>query len=110
MNPAIPKTLPIEQTTEVARLLQEALVLLGLFPTHAGHPAAHLRTPDRLVRLPEVERLTGLRKSAIYDQMKKGNFPRSVKCATRAAVWSEAAIQSWIAARVAGEEWGRLGQ
>lgn len=90
----------IEQAAEVARLLQQALALLRLAPTQPGAAAQQLRPSDRLVRLPEVERLTGLRKSAIYDQMQKGTFPRSVKCGARAAMWSEAAIQSWIAARL----------
>ena len=55
---------------------------------------------DRLLRLPEVQRLTGLRRSAIYEQMQRGIFPRSVKVGPRAATWSEAAIQAWIADRI----------
>jgi prophage regulatory protein len=51
------------------------------------------RASDRLLRLPEVQRLTGLRRSAIYEQMQKGGFPESVKTSPRAATWSEAAVQ-----------------
>jgi prophage regulatory protein len=54
-----------------------------------------------LLRL-EVERLTDLRKSAIYDHMQKGGFPRSVKAGIRATMWSEAGVQGWIAARLEG--------
>ena len=58
------------------------------------------RQSDRLLRLPEVQRLTGLRRSAIYEQMQKGMFPRTIKAGLRAATWSEAAIQTWISDRI----------
>ena len=81
--------------------LREALDLLGGDLTvesaiQGGHGS------DRLLRLPEVQRLTGLRRSAIYEQMRRGIFPRSVKAGARTATWSEAAIQAWIAARNGG--------
>lgn len=82
-------------------LLEEALMLLRadstLLVTHATK-----RAPDRLLRLPEVERLTGLRRSAIYEQMQRGVFPRSVKAGRRTATWPESAVQSWIADRLDG--------
>ncbi len=87
-----------DQTARAAVLLQEALILLGntgaLAPAHASGP------PDRLLRLPEVQRLTGLGRSAIYQQMKAGFFPRSVKIGPRAATWSEASVQLWIRQRL----------
>ncbi len=88
---------------QAAQLLQEALALLGVDST----PTATLkmtRPPDRLLRLPEVERLTGLCRSAIYEQMRKGSFPRSVKAGQRTATWPESAVQSWIADRMSGRE------
>lgn len=90
-----------QRVVQVAHLLQEALLILRVDPTL---PMAHTmkRAPDRLLRLPEVERLTGLRRSAIYEQMKKGIFPRSVKAGRRAATWSESSVQSWIADRLDG--------
>jgi prophage regulatory protein len=84
-----------------ARLLQDALKLLcsdSTMPlTYMIKPA-----PDRLLRLPEVERLTGLRRSAIYEQMSRGIFPRSVKAGQRTAAWPESAVQTWIAERMNG--------
>lgn len=87
-----------EQTIRAVVLLQEALSLLG----NAGAlgPALASKSPDRLLRLPEVQRLTGLGRSAIYQQMKEGFFPRSVKVGPRAASWSEAAVQEWIRQRL----------
>lgn len=68
----------------------------------AGKVVVTERTPDRLLRLPEVQRLTGLGRSAIYEQMQRGTFPRSVKATVRTATWSEAAVQAWIADRLTG--------
>jgi len=88
-----------ERARKAADLLREALALLGsgLSPITLRDAT---RAPDRLMRLPEVQRLTGLRRSAIYEQMQSGRFPRSVKASPRAATWSEAAVQAWIADRL----------
>lgn len=56
---------------------------------------------DRLLRMPEVERLTGLRKTLIYDLAKRGEFPKSIRLHSRAVAWSEVAVLSWIQARIA---------
>ena len=91
--------LTAQRTLQAAHLLKEALTLLCADSTM---PLAQTikRTPDRLLRLPEVERLTGLRRSAIYEQMRRGIFPRSVKTGQRTAAWPESAVQSWIAERM----------
>ncbi|VTU37786.1 putative transcriptional regulator [Variovorax sp. PBS-H4] len=87
---------------QVAHLLHEALTLLC---SDSTIPLAQRikPAPDRLLRLPEVERLTGLRRSAIYEQMHRGIFPRSVKTGQRTAAWPESAVQSWIAERMNGQ-------
>ncbi len=82
----------------VAQLLQEALLLLlggepGLQQICAGEE-------DRLIRLPEVLRMTGMCRSALYDQMARGQFPRSIKIGQRAASWSARAVREWITRRV----------
>jgi prophage regulatory protein len=58
--------------------------------------------PERLLRLPDVEALTGLRKSSIYDAMRRGDFPQPVKLSRRAVCWPESRIHAWIAQRIAG--------
>ncbi len=57
--------------------------------------------PERLLRLPDVEALTGLRKSSIYDAMRRGEFPHPVKLSRRAVCWPLSSVQSWIADRIA---------
>ena len=57
----------------------------------AAHPA-----PERLIRLPEVMTRVGLRRTAIYQRMREGRFPRSRSLGPRCTVWLEAEIDAWI--------------
>lgn len=97
-----PAELAAERATKAACLLREALALLASDPQNVSLVSAR-RESDRLLRLPEVQRLTGLRRSAIYEQMQRGIFPRSVKAGNRAATWSEAAVQAWISDRIGAD-------
>lgn len=54
-----------------------------------------------LIRRKEVERLTALSRSRIYDLMKRGTFPKPVTLGAMSVAWIEAEIQEWIAARIA---------
>ncbi len=61
-----------------------------------------LEQGDRLLTMPEVERMTSARKSWIYDRISRGLFPRAIRlCTSRRVAWSEKAIQGWIAAQMA---------
>lgn len=101
-SPAVisPQSAHSDRAVRAAHLLHEALALLA--EERGTEIAVAHRLPDRLLRLPEVQRLTGLRRSAVYEQMQRGAFPRSVKTGRRSAGWSESAIQAWIAARIHG--------
>lgn len=70
------------------------------------HPSKTAQA-ERLLRLPEVETLVGLRKSSIYDAMKRGEFPAPVKLSRRAVCWPASAIDAWIAERIKGGGNGR---
>lgn len=63
----------------------------------ANHPS----NTATLLRLPEVEKATGKRRSAIYAEIQAGNFPRPVKIGPRASAWVAAEVQTWIASRIA---------
>ena len=56
---------------------------------------------DRLLRLPEVESVTGLKKSTIYLLMKRGEFPRCVQVTPRCVAWPESLCLDWIQDRIA---------
>lgn len=58
------------------------------------------QTGERLLRLPEVESRTGLKKSAIYAGMRAGTFPECIKLGPRAAAWPLSAVEAWIAERI----------
>lgn len=54
----------------------------------------------RIIRLPHVEALCGVKKSYIYDAMARGEFPRPVALG-RARGWLENEVQDWITNRAA---------
>jgi len=53
-----------------------------------------------LLRLPDVQRQTGLSKSSIYSMMSEGEFPRSIKLGDRAVGWLDSEISDWIEQRI----------
>ena len=57
---------------------------------------------DRILRRPEVERLTGLRKSTIYHLMSEGLFPRPIRLGRRAVGWRRSELTDWNIARPRG--------
>jgi prophage regulatory protein len=52
--------------------------------------------PGRLLRLPEVMARVGLKRSAIYQRMTDGRFPRSRSLGPKCTVWVESEIDEWI--------------
>jgi len=55
---------------------------------------------DRLVRLPEVESLTGCKKSTIYLLIQQGKFPQPVRLSARLSAWPETAVLQWVQDRI----------
>lgn len=56
---------------------------------------------DRLVRRPEVEFRTGLKRSTMYSYIKQGSFPRPISLGTAHSVaWLSSEIDAWIEARI----------
>lgn len=90
-----------ERLEKAALLLKEVLSLIeGNSPEpRAGEGQPDAENFDRLVRLPEVLKLTGMCRSAMYEQMALGLFPRAIKIGPRAASWSAKEVQQWIAQR-----------
>ena len=58
----------------------------------------------RLMKRPEVEVLTGLSRSAIYDLMTRGVFPRAVKLGPKSVAWVEGEVRQWIAEKIAARD------
>ena len=55
----------------------------------------------RILRLPEVQAKTGLKHSAIYERICRGDFPRPIPLGPKARGFLETEIDNWIASRVA---------
>lgn len=55
-------------------------------------------SPPRLLRLPEVMDRVGLRRSAIYQRMSEGRFPKCRALGPKCSVWVESEINAWIGA------------
>ena len=58
---------------------------------------------ERFLRLPEVQERTGFSRSFIYKSVKDETFPRPRKVGSRASVWLESEVNTWMS-RVAGDK------
>lgn len=56
---------------------------------------------DRLLRLPDVESATGLKKSTIYLLMKRKEFVPCVQVTSRCVAWPESRVLQWVQDRIA---------
>lgn len=52
---------------------------------------------DRHVRMPELERRTGMSRSTIYRRIEAGRFPSSIPMDGNIAAWWESQIAEWLA-------------
>ena len=51
-------------------------------------------------RLPRIKEETGLSRSAIYQRISKGTFPKQFNLGGRAVGWLEVEIRGWIKERL----------
>ncbi len=51
-------------------------------------------------RMPQLEVITGLKKSALYKRIAEGTFPRPIKLSARASAWPSDEIEAWQQAQV----------
>jgi prophage regulatory protein len=58
-------------------------------------------TAVRFIRLPEVLRITGLRKTTVYARIKEGSFPAPVPLGGRAVGWVAEEVYQWVQDRIA---------
>lgn len=52
------------------------------------------------LRLKQVRALVGLSRSAIYDRIRRGDFPRPVAIGARAVAWPSSSIAEWQARQI----------
>ena len=51
---------------------------------------------DRLIRLPEVTRITSLSTAQLYRKMEEGTFPKQYRISHRVAAWKESEVAAWV--------------
>lgn len=54
------------------------------------------KSPDRFLRLPQVQERVGLGKTKIYALIAEGRFPRPYPLTRRAVRWSEQEVWDWM--------------
>ena len=54
----------------------------------------------RLLRLPEVSRIVGLKRSPIYERIARGEFPKPVKLGPRCVAWPSTVIAAWVQSKI----------
>ena len=63
-----------------------------------------IASPIIFLRRPTVEARTGRKRSALYQSIADGTFPRPVPLGARAVGWPEHEVQAVQAARLAGAD------
>jgi len=58
-------------------------------------------TSVRILRLPQVINMVGLKKTAIYQLQAQKDFPESVQLTPTAVGWIENEVLDWLAKRIA---------
>lgn len=59
------------------------------------------RPVERLIRIGEVKRLTGLSTATLYRKIAVKEFPRPVALGAMARAWPVSEVQNWISGRIA---------
>ena len=54
----------------------------------------------KIIRLPEVQELTGLKRTTIYEKMKTGEFPVRIALTTRTVGWIQSEVEGWIESKI----------
>lgn len=62
------------------------------------------RSREALLRRKQVEALTGLSRSSIYDAIQRGDFPKPIRLLGRTVAWRQSSVDQWIADRIAAAE------
>lgn len=55
---------------------------------------------QNILRRTEIERVTGLPRSTIYEKMSRGEFPKPVRISGRAVGWIESEVAEWQGALI----------
>ena len=51
---------------------------------------------ERLLRLPEVLEIVPIKKTTLYDLMRRGSFPKNIQLGSNMVAWLASEIEEWI--------------
>jgi len=68
--------------------------------TALAEVAGSTSAPLCLLRLPQVKVRVGLQRTAIYDGVKDGTFPKPISLGRRCVAWRSDEIDAWIRERI----------
>jgi prophage regulatory protein len=54
-----------------------------------------MNTPRRFLRMPDLIKLVGIKRTVIYERIKNGTFPKPVQIGARAVTWDEEGLAKW---------------
>ncbi|MGC9982168.1 MAG: AlpA family transcriptional regulator [Polyangia bacterium] len=60
-----------------------------------------MENATRLLRRRQVESLTGLKRSTIYQRLAEGTFPKQIRLGPRSVGWLASEVEAWVQARIA---------
>lgn len=55
---------------------------------------------NKILRIDEVVRVTGVPRSTLYEMIGRGEFPKQIRLTPRATGWVEAEVQDWLSQRI----------
>ena len=61
-------------------------------------------TSTTLMRRPAVEATTGIKRSALYQHVSKGTFPKPIRIGARAVAWPHHEVEAVVRARISGAD------
>lgn len=84
-------------------LLEAATHIRGLWEhtkrLHRELEKTNASTPEkplRMIKLPELRKLTTLSTSEIYRRIEAGRFPRQVRLGAKSSAWVESEVLAWL--------------
>jgi prophage regulatory protein len=59
---------------------------------------------ERVLSLPEVLAVVGMKKTLLYELVRTSKFPRPIKVSVRHVAWVHSEVQNWLAGRIAARD------
>ena len=54
-----------------------------------------------MLRIRDVMRVTGMRRTALYEACRSGAFPKPIKLGPRMSAWPAHEVETWVQAKIA---------